>query len=192
MAMRKRNCALPSPKPLEAPFEKRNSHAPPVRYLGGQISETSARMECHPASPIRHRRAHRSRGHSYERNQTRPSIQGTPSRRSADSTSHDARTQERLRARCEAAEAHGMDFRASGPCGEIRGEGMSGAETQSRWLCYECGCTCRHHVTHHQNAPRIIVDGWQARYVKLPSTRLRKCLDCGEMKRLGYREKQTL
>lgn len=57
-----------------------------------------------------------------------------------------------------------------------------------RWLCYECGCTRAHLVTHHQTAPRLIVDGWQAQYVNLPSTRPRRCSDCRLLKRLGYRE----
>lgn len=57
-----------------------------------------------------------------------------------------------------------------------------------RWLCYECGCTNAHSVTRWQDTPRLIVDGWQAQFVKLPSTRSRKCSGCGELKRAGYRE----
>ena len=56
-----------------------------------------------------------------------------------------------------------------------------------RWLCYECAITCRHQVQHPAAGPSI-VDGWQAHYVKLPSTRPRRCLDCEDMKCHGYRE----
>lgn len=56
-----------------------------------------------------------------------------------------------------------------------------------RWLCYECASTCRHTVIHQLNAPKI-VDGWLAWCVRLPSTRPRRCSDCGDMKCYGYRE----
>lgn len=56
-----------------------------------------------------------------------------------------------------------------------------------RWLCYECAITIHHTVQHPLHGPSI-VDGWQAHYVRLPSTRPRTCSGCGWPKREGYRE----
>ena len=56
-----------------------------------------------------------------------------------------------------------------------------------RWICYECALTCAHTRKHRLDGV-VVIDGWQSRYVKLPSTRPRKCSDCGKSKRHGFRE----